>query len=467
MPSSWRWRDRRSLSGSLPAAKHSALIDLPFCLFRGPPRTRRTDLGGWTSSIAPPGKSADTRSFPHPDNKCPMRLRSSHPLAALPSSRGSRFAPWSVVRCPRRAPACPYRPPGHIPIPIEILYSDLYRSPGDLPRCPPHTIPCLAPARQHKPRHAALAVQTCMEMTGMANSTSTSTNRAAWDHSSHPDFFNYYARKSLSCETLERFTRVRDKALTLLAQANGPARTLEVVDIGCGAGTQCRLWAQSGHRVHGIDVNEALIEVAARRARQEQFDIAFKVGSATELPYDDGSMDVSLLTEILEHVTDWRTCLIEAARVLKPGGPALPQYDQPSVPAAGSVFPAPVQLVSGRPETPLRAPRREHTTGDRQPRHLPGSELVHVLFARCLPGKARLSLPGSLRHDRQRTAWRSEKTADQWRTSNTTTTLCRARPHPRHRHRRPQTGLKRESPLNARPWRRRPCPCTDSSSYSC
>jgi len=159
-----------------------------------------------------------------------------------------------------------------------------------------------------------------MEMTGMANSTSTSTNRAAWDHSSNPDFFNYYARKSLSCETLERFTRVRDKALTLLAQANGPARTLEVVDIGCGAGTQCRLWAQSGHRVHGIDVNEALIEVAARRARQEHFDIAFKVGSATELPYDDGSMDVSLLTEILEHVTDWRTCLDEAARVLKPGG---------------------------------------------------------------------------------------------------------------------------------------------------
>lgn len=165
-----------------------------------------------------------------------------------------------------------------------------------------------------------LSSRILMENTGMANSTPTSSSSAEWDHSTSANFLEYYARQSLSPQTLERFSRVRDKALALLAEANGHTQTLEVVDIGCGAGTQCRLWAQSGHRVHGIDVNQALIEVARQRAQEEQLAITFDVGSATELPYDDGSMDVCLLPELLEHVADWQSCLNEAVRVLKPGG---------------------------------------------------------------------------------------------------------------------------------------------------
>jgi len=151
------------------------------------------------------------------------------------------------------------------------------------------------------------------------NSIDTSST-AAWDHSTNPDFLEYYARQSLSPETIGRFTRVRDKALALLAESGDRTGPLEVVDIGCGAGTQCRLWAQLRHHVHGLDVNAPLIEVARQRAREEQLEIQFDVGSATALPYADASMDVSLLPELLEHVAEWEACLNEAVRVLKPGG---------------------------------------------------------------------------------------------------------------------------------------------------
>jgi 2-polyprenyl-3-methyl-5-hydroxy-6-metoxy-1,4-benzoquinol methylase len=145
-------------------------------------------------------------------------------------------------------------------------------------------------------------------------------NPGSWDHSSHREFVDYYARQSLEPETVKRFTRVRDKAIALLAQRPENRSSLQVADIGCGAGTQSRLWAQLGHHVHGLDVNAPLIEVARQRAEDEHLDIEFAVGSATELPYADKMMDVSLLPELLEHVVDWESVLNEAARILKPGG---------------------------------------------------------------------------------------------------------------------------------------------------
>jgi 2-polyprenyl-6-hydroxyphenyl methylase/3-demethylubiquinone-9 3-methyltransferase len=142
-----------------------------------------------------------------------------------------------------------------------------------------------------------------------------------WNHSSDPNFSNYYEQQSVSDETVQRFSLVRDKALQLLgANAADVTRVLEVVDVGCGAGTQSRLWAEMGHRVHGLDVNAPLINVARRRAAESGLEIAFDVGSATELPYADSSMDVALLPELLEHVANWQGCLDEAIRVLKPGG---------------------------------------------------------------------------------------------------------------------------------------------------
>jgi len=151
--------------------------------------------------------------------------------------------------------------------------------------------------------------------------TDDASKTETWDHSSDQHFVDYYAQQSLSPETAQRFTLVRDKSLRLLTKLGGGTITeLNVADIGCGAGMQAQLWAERGHNVFGLDVNAPLIDIARQRAEKAGLSIHYDIGSATELPYPDASMDVALLPELLEHVANWQGCLDEAIRILKPGG---------------------------------------------------------------------------------------------------------------------------------------------------
>ena len=142
----------------------------------------------------------------------------------------------------------------------------------------------------------------------------------SYDHSSHNEFYEYYARASQSRATLERLNAIRGSVSRLLKSTGSRSVALDVADVGCGAGTQCLIWAESGHRAHGLDVNEPLLALAKDRAGAAGHQIDFRLGSATALPWADGSMDVCLVLELLEHVAEWEACVLEATRVLRPGG---------------------------------------------------------------------------------------------------------------------------------------------------
>jgi 2-polyprenyl-3-methyl-5-hydroxy-6-metoxy-1,4-benzoquinol methylase len=139
----------------------------------------------------------------------------------------------------------------------------------------------------------------------------------AWNTGSHQDFYSYYEKQSGGAAALQRFDMILATVLRALGQ---PAAPLRVADIGCGAGTQSRLWAAHGHQVFGADINEALIGLARQRAAKAALAVQFSVASATALPWDDASMDVCIAPELLEHVADWQGCLAQMVRVLRPGG---------------------------------------------------------------------------------------------------------------------------------------------------
>jgi ubiquinone/menaquinone biosynthesis C-methylase UbiE len=140
-----------------------------------------------------------------------------------------------------------------------------------------------------------------------------------WDHSTHDEFYDYYARASQSDKALERFRRIKDVILRIRGNGQGD-RVLHVADIGCGAGTQSLIWSQAGHSVHALDINERLLQLGRERARSAGSEIDFRLGSATDLPWPDGSMDVCIVLELLEHVAEWQACLDEFVRILRPGG---------------------------------------------------------------------------------------------------------------------------------------------------
>jgi 2-polyprenyl-6-hydroxyphenyl methylase/3-demethylubiquinone-9 3-methyltransferase len=141
----------------------------------------------------------------------------------------------------------------------------------------------------------------------------------AWDHSTHPAFYEYYAEESSSERTVQRFRVLRD-AILAVGQAGTPLRALDVADIGCGAGAHGMAWAELGHRVHALDINAPLLELGRKRAADAGYNIDFRLGAATELPWADASMDVCVALELLEHVADWQGCLREFVRILRPGG---------------------------------------------------------------------------------------------------------------------------------------------------
>jgi 2-polyprenyl-6-hydroxyphenyl methylase/3-demethylubiquinone-9 3-methyltransferase len=156
-------------------------------------------------------------------------------------------------------------------------------------------------------------------MSSSKNPSAQSVEPPLWDHSSYEEFFAYYARKSEDPREVERCRKIRDTLLRCLPGSPTPPAT-SVLDVGCAGGTLSMVWAELGFSVHGLDVNEPLIEFARRRAAAAGMNINFRLGSAVELPWSDRSMDICLSLELLEHVPDWQKCLKEFARVLRPGG---------------------------------------------------------------------------------------------------------------------------------------------------
>jgi len=141
-----------------------------------------------------------------------------------------------------------------------------------------------------------------------------------WDHSSHDHFYDYYASQSLTEKTRQRFTAIREMILRVTKRERDSVQDLDVLDVGCGAGTLSLLWAELGYKVHGLDVNAPLLKLAGERAAAGGWNIDFQLGSASQLPWPDASMDICLAPELLEHVVDWGSCLREFVRVLRPGG---------------------------------------------------------------------------------------------------------------------------------------------------
>jgi SAM-dependent methyltransferase len=90
----------------------------------------------------------------------------------------------------------------------------------------------------------------------------------------------------------------------------------EVLEAGCGEGYGADLIAGVARRVIGLDYDEsAVAHVRARYPRVEMLH-----GNLAELPLADGTVDVVVNFQVIEHLWDQGQFVAECLRVLQPGG---------------------------------------------------------------------------------------------------------------------------------------------------
>jgi len=88
-----------------------------------------------------------------------------------------------------------------------------------------------------------------------------------------------------------------------------------LLDIGCYAGFLLRKARDDGWEAFGVEPS-----VSAARYARERFGLDVQVGTLEEARCKAGTFDALGLFEVIEHVPDPNSVLMEAHRVLKPGG---------------------------------------------------------------------------------------------------------------------------------------------------
>jgi SAM-dependent methyltransferase len=99
-----------------------------------------------------------------------------------------------------------------------------------------------------------------------------------------------------------------------------------LLEVGSGPGRLAVRLAQEapGVTLTGVDISEAMVERAARRAAGAGLTerVRFRVGDVAALPLSDGEFDAVVSTLSLHHWSDPASGLAEIHRVLKSGGEA-------------------------------------------------------------------------------------------------------------------------------------------------
>ncbi len=91
-----------------------------------------------------------------------------------------------------------------------------------------------------------------------------------------------------------------------------------VLDAGCGSGYGADLLAREAREVLAIDISGDAIDYARQRYRRAN--VRFERVSCLQIPASDGSLDLVVAFELIEHLAEWRAFLGEVRRVLAPAG---------------------------------------------------------------------------------------------------------------------------------------------------
>nr|MDO8082470.1 class I SAM-dependent methyltransferase [Candidatus Freyarchaeota archaeon] len=101
---------------------------------------------------------------------------------------------------------------------------------------------------------------------------------------------------------------------------------LKILDLGCGAGGVCVSFANRNNRVVGLDLDKKLLNLTKVNVSDSEDDFPPNGGvseiraSGTNLPFEDGTFDLVVCNDVIEHLDKQKELIGEIHRVLKEDG---------------------------------------------------------------------------------------------------------------------------------------------------
>lgn len=131
----------------------------------------------------------------------------------------------------------------------------------------------------------------------------------------------YFARVADEWDRLRALHYAEADIETAVLAAAGPGPFDLVVDFGTGTGRMLTLFAGMARRVEGIDLSHQMLTVARSKLEEARAaNASVRHGDATASPHADSSASLVIIHQVLHFLDDPGRALVEAARVLAPGG---------------------------------------------------------------------------------------------------------------------------------------------------
>jgi ubiquinone/menaquinone biosynthesis C-methylase UbiE len=97
-----------------------------------------------------------------------------------------------------------------------------------------------------------------------------------------------------------------------------------VLEIAPGPGYFCIELARLGdYRITGLDISKAFVQIARKNAAQAGLDIDFRLGNASDMPFEDGTFDITFCQAAFKNFSEPVRAIAEMYRVLRPNGVAV------------------------------------------------------------------------------------------------------------------------------------------------